>query len=274
MTLSPLLERSYLKVADALFARLPQPLPAADVMRRACIVSHRGEHDNVRVMENTLKAFGRAQAEGVWGIELDVRWSADLVPVVIHDADLRRLYGLQALVGQLTREQLRREVPQIPSLAEVVERFGRRLHLMIEIKERVWRDAQRQSMILRETLCSLAPGQDYHFMALHPSILTAMTGFPRQSFVAIAYQWPDRFSRWVRRSSWGGLCAHYSLMRRSHIAEHQACGQKVGTGYPSSRRCLFRELNRGTDWIFSNHAAKLQGILNEYAHSSPAKQAP
>lgn len=263
MPVPAIIEHSYLRLMDAVFQRWPQPVPALAVLNSARIVSHRGEHDNVRVQENTLAAFDRARCAGVWGIELDVRWSIDLVPVVAHDADLLRVYGLTAEIARLTREQLRQRAPQIPSLADVVARFGRRLHLMIEIKESVWRDAPRQSRILEEVLAGLSPVDHYHFMALQPPILFPMTGFPPESHLAIAYHWPDRLSRWVRRRSWGGLCTHYSLMRNSLIEKHKARGQKVGTAYPASRYCLYRELNRGVDWIFSNHAARLQKILHK-----------
>jgi glycerophosphoryl diester phosphodiesterase len=263
-----MVEQAYLRLTDAVFARLPQPTPAEDVLKGARIVSHRGEHDNVTVMENTLAAFDRAGREGIWGVELDVRWSADLKPVVVHDADLQRLHGLPEQVGRLTREQLRQRVPRIPFLEEVVERFGSRLHLMIEIKEPVWRAPARQCLILKEILSGLTPMEHYHFMALQPAILTPMTGFPPESCLAIAYHWPDRFSRWALAHLWGGLCAHYSLLRRSHIEKHHARGQKVGTAYPCSRRSLYRELNRGVDWIFSNHAARLQEILNGHEHQT------
>ncbi|MBI5063363.1 MAG: hypothetical protein HZB87_07865 [Desulfatitalea sp.] len=35
----------------------------------------------------------------------------------------------------------------------------------------------------------------------------------------------------------------------------------MGTAYPRSANCLFRELNRKVDFIFSNHAAGLQAII-------------
>jgi glycerophosphoryl diester phosphodiesterase len=262
MRIAPIIETSYLRLMDAVFARWPQPTPAAAALKGARLISHRGEHDNLTILENSLAAFDRALAVGVWGIELDVRWSGDLVPVVVHDADLRRLHGNRAPIDRLTRQELRRFAPQVPSLADVVGRFGGRLHLMIEIKEPLRRDPLRQSRILKEILIGLAPMEHYHLMALHPYTLTPITGFPSESYLVIAYHWPDRFSRWVRRRPWGGLCAHYGLMRNSLIRRHKARGQKVGTAYPSSRNCLFRELNRGVDWIFSNDAGKLQNILD------------
>lgn len=262
MHIAPVIEISYQRFMDAVFARWPQPTPAASALKGARLISHRGEHDNVTIMENSLAAFDRALEAGVWGIELDVRWSRDLVPVVAHDADLQRLYGIRAQIERLTLQELRHLAPQTPSLADVVVRFGGRLHLMIEIKEPLVRDPVRQSRILKEILIDLEPMEHYHLMALHPHTLTPIIGFPSQSYVAIAYHCPDRFSRWVHPRPWGGLCAHYGLMRNSLIRRHKARGQKVGTAYPSSRNCLFRELNRGVDWIFSNDAGKLQGILD------------
>ena len=39
------------------------------------------------------------------------------------------------------------------------------------------------------------------------------------------------------------------------------CGQKIGVGYPKSKNNLFREINRGVEWIFCNDAVRLSGIL-------------
>ena len=51
-------------------------------------------------------AFERALAEGADGIEFDVRLAGDGVPVVIHDANLRRVGKLQTNVSSLTSAEL------------------------------------------------------------------------------------------------------------------------------------------------------------------------
>ena len=38
----------------------------------------------------------------------------------------------------------------------------------------------------------------------------------------------------------------------------------MGTGFIHSRNALFRELNRGIEWIFSNRAVHIQGIVDRY----------
>lgn len=68
------------------------------------ILGHRGA--SIVAPENTLAAFSRAILDGAEGIEFDVRLSQDGVPMVIHDANLRRTALIDGLVCDLTSEQL------------------------------------------------------------------------------------------------------------------------------------------------------------------------
>ena len=68
------------------------------------IIGHRGA--SVLAPENTLASFSRAITDGADGFEFDVRLSRDQVPVVIHDADLRRTGNQNLTVADLTAEQL------------------------------------------------------------------------------------------------------------------------------------------------------------------------
>ncbi len=249
-------------MADTVCTFWPRTLPSAERLSKCRLIAHRGEHDNQAVIENTLAAFEMAEAAGVWGIELDVRWTADVVPVVFHDPDLRRLYGAEQRLDGLTLAELQARFPDIPTLATVVERFGGRLHLMIELKRQPFRDIRRQRTILKETLGVLEPGRDFHLLALSPQTLVPFAIAPPEAFVAVAYYWAGTHSQWVVRNGWGGICAHYLFMPQAMVRKHRRHGQCVGTGYAMSRNCLFRELNRGIDWIFTHQAAELQSIIN------------
>ena len=149
MKLFDLIERVFHFAVDGLFAGLPQSKPGKAALGRCRIVSHRGEHDNIAVFENTLTAFDRARDSGVWGIECDIRWTKDLVPVVFHDADLQRLFGDSLNIGQTILHKLRKEYPQIPTLAEVLTRYGKNMHLMVEIKAETYPDPAYQDAVSR-----------------------------------------------------------------------------------------------------------------------------
>ena len=70
------------------------------------ILGHRGA--SAVAPENTLAAFSRAILDGAEGIEFDVRLSRDGVPMVIHDASLKRTALIDSLVCDLTSEQLQK----------------------------------------------------------------------------------------------------------------------------------------------------------------------
>ncbi|HEX6626268.1 MAG TPA: glycerophosphodiester phosphodiesterase family protein, partial [Pyrinomonadaceae bacterium] len=70
------------------------------------IIGHRGA--SALAPENTLVAFERALDDGADGVEFDVRLARDRVPVVIHDATLRRTLLRDETVAALTSSELRR----------------------------------------------------------------------------------------------------------------------------------------------------------------------
>ncbi|HEX8072529.1 MAG TPA: glycerophosphodiester phosphodiesterase family protein [Pyrinomonadaceae bacterium] len=70
------------------------------------IIGHRGAA--AVAPENTLASFARAYADGAQGIEFDVRLARDGVPVVIHDATLRRTAARPEAVAALTAAELAR----------------------------------------------------------------------------------------------------------------------------------------------------------------------
>lgn len=69
------------------------------------IIAHRGS--SVAAPENTIAAFTRALRDGAEGLEFDVRLARDEVPVVIHDATLRRTAQMPGAVSDFTGSQLR-----------------------------------------------------------------------------------------------------------------------------------------------------------------------
>src|SRR5690606_8386455 len=102
-------------------------------------VAHRGYHDlNDRRWENTLSAFAAAAERG-YSIECDVHLSADNVPVVIHDDDLKRLTGADGFVWQRTAAELATlrvggTSDHVPTLAEVLALVAGRVPLVVELK--------------------------------------------------------------------------------------------------------------------------------------------
>ena len=81
------------------------------------IIAHRG--NAAEFPENTLQGLESAISLGVRYVEFDVQLTADLVPVLFHDADLARVAGRPEIVHDLTWSALA-EIP-----VGEVERLGR-----------------------------------------------------------------------------------------------------------------------------------------------------
>lgn len=255
-------ERLFHRTAGALLRRWPRPVPPRRLLQAARIVAHRGEHDNRTCFENTLPAFDAAVDAGVWGIELDVRWTCDRVPVVFHDPDTRRLYGEHTRIHEVSLKVLERRFPRIPTLAAVVERYGGRAHLMIEVKDDIQALSARLAGRLAPLLKPLCPGRDYHLMSLTPEIFASVAVVPPTALLPIARLRIDRFSRQAIAAGWGGVTGHCLAVTKGLLKRHHRLGQRVGTGFADSPRALFREVTRGVDWIFSNRAVAMQRLCD------------
>lgn len=246
---------------DGIMAVLPRRTPDDATLRNCKLISHRGEHDNRTVLENTLTAFDIARQAGVWGIECDIRWTRDLEPVICHDPGTGRVFGRDLEVAATTLDELRAAVPGVPTLEEVVQRYAGHVHLMLEIKALDATRLAAQQDRLQSLLAGLRPAADFHFLALDPSLFRIAAFAGPSALLPVAEFNLQQLSELALARGWAGVSGHYLLLGDTLLGRHAAAGQRVGTGFPRSRRCLYREIQRGVEWIFSNHAAYLQSLL-------------
>ncbi|MEA2722260.1 MAG: glycerophosphoryl diester phosphodiesterase [Gemmatimonadales bacterium] len=127
------------------------------------VIAHRGASGSAP--ENTLEAFDLALRQGADAFELDVRLTADGVPVVIHDPTMERTTARRHSVAGETLAQLReadagarfspdggRSFPfrgsgvVIPTLAQVLDTFPD-MPLLLDIKESRAQAAVRQLLL-------------------------------------------------------------------------------------------------------------------------------
>ena len=102
------------------------------------VIAHRGSAYGV---ENTFAALDGAIRSGADYAEIDIQLSADRIPVVIHDSNLKRLTGYDVNVYDLTADTLGRyTVTQngmtgtIPTLEQVLRHCEGKIGLAVELK--------------------------------------------------------------------------------------------------------------------------------------------
>ncbi|HYR89253.1 MAG TPA: glycerophosphodiester phosphodiesterase family protein [Terriglobia bacterium] len=103
------------------------------------IFGHRGAPGYPRYGENTIACFNKALQAGAGGLEFDVRRCGDGRIVVIHDDTIDRTTNGQGRVAGLSYDQLKvfdaGFGEPVPLLSDVLDRFGARCLLNIELKD-------------------------------------------------------------------------------------------------------------------------------------------
>jgi glycerophosphoryl diester phosphodiesterase len=105
---------------------------------RVLIIGHRGavapDHP-----ENTLAAVDRALRQGADGVEVDVRLTADGVPVCHHDPGMRRTAGDARHVVAMAYADLPAVTGHpVPRLSELFDLVGDRGRVIVELKAPHW----------------------------------------------------------------------------------------------------------------------------------------
>jgi glycerophosphoryl diester phosphodiesterase len=141
------------------------------------VIAHRGASGSAP--ENTMPAFQLAVEQGADAFELDVRLTADGVPVVLHDPTLDRTTDRSGPLAALTLGGLaavdagarftpdggrsypfRGGAARVPTLAEVLSGFPG-IPVMVEVKEPAAQEAVRRVILQEDAVerCVLASEQ-------------------------------------------------------------------------------------------------------------------
>lgn len=247
------------KMVDLFFAIIPRAKPAAEQLKQTLLIAHRGVHNNkAGIFENTHQAFARASELGCWGIEFDVQCTADNILVVNHDPNLIRLWQCDAKIGELTFAELNQLAPGIPSLAEVVSKYGSSLHLFIELKTDLKRPQE-----LAEMLTPYEPVRDYHLLTLKPEFYNNLELFPKEALLLVAsHNNVSELCELSIANHYGGVLANYLLLTDKQCHALRQAQQNIGVGFINSKNSLYREINRGVYWLFTDKAYCVSHYLN------------
>ena len=140
------LRRAVLVPWPNLFGWIPGRLKACLAALRAAIppeqrrvlrIAHRGA--SAYAQENSAAALRKAAELGADMVEIDIRRTADDVPVVVHDGSLKRVFGIAGNVSDYSMAELRRMTGAGGSILEFEEALalcrGLGLGLYLDIKQ-------------------------------------------------------------------------------------------------------------------------------------------
>ncbi|HSX07811.1 MAG TPA: glycerophosphodiester phosphodiesterase [Candidatus Saccharimonadales bacterium] len=98
------------------------------------VIGHRGARG--LAAENTLAAIEQALAAGVDAIEIDVRVTADNIPVLVHNPAIESK-GEKLLIARTSFAKLQQIMPGIITLEQAIRAVNKRSPMMVEVKPKV-----------------------------------------------------------------------------------------------------------------------------------------
>jgi len=130
------------------------PLPKTK--HKLVVIAHRGSH--LKVPENTLAAYENAIKEGADYVEVDLRTTKDGHLVIMHDASISRMTGMNGLIKDLNYSDISNlklkpavkgdsTTYRIPEFADVLNVCKGRINIYLDFKEA---DVEKTYSLLKE----------------------------------------------------------------------------------------------------------------------------
>jgi glycerophosphoryl diester phosphodiesterase len=263
--------------------RVVESIADADLFAaKPLIIGHRGA--SKFAPENTIAAFEKAVAEGADGIEFDVRLSKDGVPVVFHDANLKRTGLKDHAVAALTARELshidagswfNRSYPKradegfaratVPTLAETLDLFRNfggvayvELKCVIGVVVRTLRavsDVVRSSPIRdRLIVKSFALAAIPLIRSMAPGVRTAALFAPK---VMTLLRKEKHLVKIAAELGADELSIHYSLATKKLMQRAERRGLPVTIWTADNPRWVKRSIRLGIKAIITNDPARL-----------------
>lgn len=252
----PAVTNGILKCTDLAYALWPQRKPKVEAIQQTCLVGHRGCKEVAGIQENTFAAFDYAVENGMHGIEIDIRWTADQKIVLAHDPDLQRVYGRPEQIIDLTLKELQQLCPEIPTLSETIERYRDKLRFFIELKKDNWDQFEQQQIFLMSCLGELKPVTDYYLMSFDLGLLERFNCVDATCKIAIAHSNPSRVRQYIRDGKAQNFGGHFLLVNQACRDFCRSNDVGIALGFPASANSLYREISRGTEFILVDDPKK------------------
>jgi len=235
------------------------------------VIAHRGASGHRP--ENTLPAYELAVELGADMIEVDLHRTRDGAIVVTHDEDLRGLGGAGEIADATLSEVRALDAgagARVPTLDELLDGFGARIALNLEIK----RGVRAEYPGIEEAALAALEGRGLLertlFSSFYDPVLARLRTRSARARVGLLIsrkfpnEWPDR----ARRLGAEALHPELALVTPELVRAAHGEGLAVHVYTVDAPADLERMVELGVDGIFTNYPERLRrlcGPRGEYA---------
>lgn len=232
-------------------------------VRIVSVVAHRG--DPYRVRENTLPSLRSAVVRGADTVEIDVRLTRDGVPVLLHDATLKRLWGHDRQLSGLTRAEVEElTLGGVPTLRDALLDVGTH-RLMIDLPGATEESVRAVVGLVRE--CGAAERVYY---CAGPVAMLAVRSEDRAAEIALTWTSlaPPRpvLIDAVRPRF---LNYRFGLVGQELADRVHKDGMLISAWTADTRRTMRRLIRSGVDSVTTNRVDVLASVVRDNSLAGP-----
>ena len=232
------------------------------------VFGHRGSPDIIT--ENTLPSFKTALAQGVDGIELDVRMSRDGQIVIFHDKELSRLSDRSENIKdlslaeiqciELNKQARQTEEVYIPSLSDIVPILNHVKVLNIELKSDFFFDGHAILRPLVDFLNKYELDDKCIVSSFNPMLLMRLRIARPQTVIGFLYNRNRMFHGWdnmiwIFRVQPENLHIHYSMLNHWIVRWARKKGMRINS-YTINDKEVFSSVD--IDGVFTDNIEYLK----------------
>ncbi len=213
--------------------------------RLPLLLGHRGARASTGTPENTFASFDLALEHDCDGFEFDVRLAACGTAVVCHDPKVGKL----AIASSQSRK-----LPQLPRLTDVIERYGGRAFLNIELKVK-----DLESKVL-SALAEFPPQRGYVVSSFISDVVMDLEARSSSVAIGIICETPAQLACW-RKLPVDYVIPEQSLVDESLVLDVQRAGLRIFVWTVNDPEAMRRLAAWGVDGIISDDTQLLVGTL-------------
>lgn len=238
--------------------------------------AHRGA--SLVAPENSLSAISRALGDGADYVEIDVRLTADKVPVLWHDSDMRRVFGLGGAISAVNLEDIidldagswfdpAFSSERIATLQQAIDLVRGKAGLYLDLKpdlragdltRKVIELLRHNDMIDQSVLAAAHPAMLREAKLLEPGLKT--------SLVAEFVVGP------LDSSSFDNLALRHNRVTAATIAEAHRKGYELHVWTVNSPSAMARFIDMGVDNIITDRPDLLAELIRQRAERTPTER--
>ncbi len=229
------------------------------------VIAHRGA--SAYRPENTLAAYELACAQGADMIEIDLHRTRDGAVVVTHDEGLAALGGRGEIADATLAEVRTLDAgggQRVPTLDEVLDRFGERIAFNLELKRGSRGDYPGLEGLALEALERRGLLEQTLFSSFHDSVLARLRTLSPAARIGLllSRRFPDHALERARALGAEALHPERSLASPQFVAEARRAGLALNVYTVDAEEELRRLLQLGVDGIFTNVPDRLRALVD------------